>query len=263
MIFLWIFLVAVAVAVGVVATDKRTYFRRSDGFAPPVRDSLFAFAPLEGPMTTLIASSTRCNRLVASRLAPVSSPSQIECSSFSPGFPEAGATSIAHALARYSKLTNGTVHRHLEIFNGPACADRTRKALQTTERPRPTVSAKFCMRAFTIEAAAIRCAISLVGVSVGVSSCSSTPSPVALSPMAAEASARISAGMTRLGASLERSDCYANQIAIWLTDVEQAEAVRIVEASTTKEDMRSGVLAAPNRVSQSFVRAHFGCSLYR
>ena len=72
---------------------------------------------------------------------------------------------------------------------------------------------------------------------------------------------RISAGMSRLGASAERSNCYAGKIASALSGPEAIEAVQIIESSTSKDDMRNGVLNASAPVKQSFIRAHFGCSL--
>ena len=128
--------------------------------------------------------------------------------------------------------------------------------------PKSDVDVTALMRASRTGTTAIRCALSVVGASAGLSACSSVPSPASLSPMAAETSTRISAGMMRLGASPERSECYANQIASRLNEAEQAEAVRIIEASRTKEDMRTRVLAAPERVTQAFIRAHFSCSFY-
>lgn len=67
--------------------------------------------------------------------------------------------------------------------------------------------------------------------------------------------------MSRLGASSDRSNCYAEKIASTLTGLEANEAVRIIEASTSKDEMRNGVLSASAPVKQSFIRAHFGCSL--
>jgi hypothetical protein len=69
--------------------------------------------------------------------------------------------------------------------------------------------------------------------------------------------------MSRLGASDDRSDCYADKIASALSGAEASEAVKIVEASTSKEEMRSSVLGASTSVKQSFIRAHFGCSLFQ
>ncbi len=77
-----------------------------------------------------------------------------------------------------------------------------------------------------------------------------------------ESAARISAGMSRLGASSDRSDCYAAKIASALTSAESSEAVQIIETATSKAEMRSGVLSASEPVKQSFIRAHFGCSLF-
>lgn len=185
---------------------------------------------VSGPIT-LGEHSPRRGRLAAAR-------SILDNLSALLGLREAGAASIAHPPASTFSPAAGAFRLHLER---PPVSDGPRRR-------------RISARAIAV----IRCAISLIGAS----SCSSTKAPVSLSPMAAEASARISAGMTRLGATVERSDCYASQIAAWLTESEQSEAVKIIEASNTKEDMRSGVLAAPNRVRQSFIRAHFGCSLY-
>lgn len=80
---------------------------------------------------------------------------------------------------------------------------------------------------------------------------------------AEESAARISAGMSRLGASRDRSECIAGRIASSLDGKDANEAVRIVETSNTKEEMRSGVLRASTPVKQSFIRANFGCSFYQ
>lgn len=78
-----------------------------------------------------------------------------------------------------------------------------------------------------------------------------------------ESAARISAGMSRLGASPERSECFADKISTALSGPDAYEAVQLVEASASKEEMRSGVLSASTSVKQSFIRANFGCSFFQ
>ncbi|MDZ7628338.1 MAG: hypothetical protein U5J99_07990 [Parvularculaceae bacterium] len=75
--------------------------------------------------------------------------------------------------------------------------------------------------------------------------------------------ARISDGLARLGASADRSNCFGDKIAEALSGAEAIEAIEIVEASTSKDDMRNRVLGASAPVKQSFIRAHFGCSFFR
>lgn len=98
---------------------------------------------------------------------------------------------------------------------------------------------------------------------IALSACSSTS---VVSPDIVrddESAARISVGMSRLGASPDRSDCFAEKIAAALSAPDANEAIRIIEASTSKEEMRSGVLGASTPVKQSFIRAHFGCSFFQ
>lgn len=74
---------------------------------------------------------------------------------------------------------------------------------------------------------------------------------------------KISAGMYRLGASAERSTCFADRIASTLGAGDEDEAIRIVESSNSKSDMKSGVLDASSKVRQSFIRASMSCSLVK
>lgn len=95
-----------------------------------------------------------------------------------------------------------------------------------------------------------------------LSSCSTTTAVDADSARADGSAARISAGMNRLGASPDRSECFADKIASALDGPDANEAVEIIETSTSKAEMRSGVLGASTSVKQSFIRAHFGCSFF-
>ncbi len=104
-------------------------------------------------------------------------------------------------------------------------------------------------------------AIALLGASFSaLPACSTAAAVAAGSARADESAARISAGMTRLGASQERSDCFAHKIASTLNAPDADEAIGIIDTSTSKEDMRDGVLGASASVKRSFIRAHFGCS---
>lgn len=107
----------------------------------------------------------------------------------------------------------------------------------------------------------IALAILLSGVIVPA--CTTTAAIDASAVPQNESAARISVGMSRLGASSDRSNCFAEKIASALTGPDATEAVQIVESSTSKEQMRSGVLGASTPVKQSFIRAHFGCSFFQ
>lgn len=41
-----------------------------------------------------------------------------------------------------------------------------------------------------------------------------------------------------------------------------AEALKIVESSNSKDEMRKGVLSTREAIKRAFISAHFGCSLY-
>lgn len=103
-------------------------------------------------------------------------------------------------------------------------------------------------------------ALAILSSGVIVSACATSAAIDADAVPRSESAARISAGMSRLGASPDRSNCYADKIASALTGPDSNEAVRIIETSISKEEMRSGVLSASAPVKQSFIRAHFGCS---
>lgn len=106
-------------------------------------------------------------------------------------------------------------------------------------------------------------AIALTAVAASaLLACSTKPAADAGGVGADESAARISAGLTRLGASPERSACFAGKIASILNAPDAAEAIDIIDRSTSKDDMRSGVLGASAPVKQSFIRAHFGCSFF-
>lgn len=92
--------------------------------------------------------------------------------------------------------------------------------------------------------------------------CSTKPAAGAASVRTAESAQRISAGMTRLGASPERSACFARKIAAELNARDASEAIDLIDRSGSREEMRNGVLAASAPVKQSFIRASFGCSLF-
>ncbi len=93
---------------------------------------------------------------------------------------------------------------------------------------------------------------------IAVAACStSAPSADA----GGESATRISEGMVRLGASPGRSACYASTISAALSAPEAGEAIGIIEGSTSKTEMRNGVLDASPAVRQSFIRAHLSCSL--
>ncbi len=92
--------------------------------------------------------------------------------------------------------------------------------------------------------------------------CSTKPAAGVDSVRAGESAGRISAGMTRLGASPKRSACFARKIASELNAQDANEAIGLIDRSSSKEEMRNGVLAASEPVKQSFIRASFGCSLF-
>lgn len=73
---------------------------------------------------------------------------------------------------------------------------------------------------------------------------------------------RIKDGLTRLGASEGRGDCFARRIAGSLDERDEEEAAKIVEAAASKAEMRAGVLGASERVRRAFIGANFGCSLF-
>lgn len=91
------------------------------------------------------------------------------------------------------------------------------------------------------------------------------PAPEASGPAApgVGADARIRDGMTRLGASPARGECFAARIAGALDGEDEEEAARIVEEAADRRAMREGVLAAPTAVRRAFIGANFGCSLAR
>ncbi len=66
----------------------------------------------------------------------------------------------------------------------------------------------------------LACAVALASAG-----CASASAPTAQN----ESAARISAGLSRLGASPDRSGCFAEKIASALDDSDASEAVRIVE----------------------------------
>ena len=72
--------------------------------------------------------------------------------------------------------------------------------------------------------------------------------------------ARFDAGFRRLGAPNARGRCYSERLA--RADAETAAAaVRIIEESADKADMKARVLNADETTRQAFIRASFGCSL--
>ena len=73
-------------------------------------------------------------------------------------------------------------------------------------------------------------------------------------------SARIALAMQRLGASPERSDCYAARIANDLAPSDAEEAAELVEKAHDREDMKNGVLDASERVKRAFIGASLRCS---
>ncbi|GAB4524395.1 MAG: hypothetical protein Kow00133_12620 [Amphiplicatus sp.] len=89
------------------------------------------------------------------------------------------------------------------------------------------------------------------------------PAPETVDPAmpVSGADARIRDGMTRLGASPARGECFAARIAGALDGEEEEEAARIVEDAADRRAMREGVLAAPAPVRRAFIGANFGCSL--
>jgi len=109
---------------------------------------------------------------------------------------------------------------------------------------------------------ALAIAISGIGIPV-LAACTTTAAVNADIAHELESATRISAGMSRLGASPERSECFADKIAAALSAPDAYEAVQLVEASASKEEMRSGVLGASTSVKQSFIRANFGCSFFQ
>lgn len=113
---------------------------------------------------------------------------------------------------------------------------------------------------------AARSVISAFSLAAAIASalpaCSTKPASGAASVRADESAGRISAGMTRLGASAERSACFARKIASELNARDADEAIELIDRSKSKEEMRNGVLSASTPVKQSFIRASFGCSLF-
>lgn len=70
---------------------------------------------------------------------------------------------------------------------------------------------------------------------------------------------RISQNMQRLGASEKRSACYAERLAASLDAKGEAEAERVIESASSKEEMREGVLKASESVRRAFIRASIWC----
>lgn len=73
---------------------------------------------------------------------------------------------------------------------------------------------------------------------------------------------RIKHGLTRLGASEGRGDCFARRIARSLDERDEEEAAMIVETAASRAEMRESVLGASERVRRAFIGANFGCSLF-
>ena len=108
---------------------------------------------------------------------------------------------------------------------------------------------------------AVALTIMLSGVSLPA--CTTTAAVYIDAALQNESAARISVGMSRLGASPERSKCFADKIAATLSAPDAYEAVQLVEASASKDEMRSAVLGASTSVKQSFIRANVGCSFFQ
>lgn len=68
--------------------------------------------------------------------------------------------------------------------------------------------------------------------------------------------ARIEAGMMRLGASPERSRCFAERLG---ADKAAKKAARLVEAASGRDDLRDRVLSADRKTRRAFIAASFAC----
>jgi hypothetical protein len=88
--------------------------------------------------------------------------------------------------------------------------------------------------------------------------CASTPGAEGEQTNAARET-RISENMQRLGATEKRGACYAERLAATLDANGQAEAERVVEGASSKDEMREGVLKSSLPVRRAFIRASMWC----